>query len=263
MNSDDKGNETDNMMRQGVDDDWEKTIIAIDGPYRLRDLCSPEGGLSPRESIIANKTYKIRLALSGQNLIQANRLIEKKFSWPGYSTTDFSIQSNPNRIALLVEFNNSTNGTITLCFDAAGALDADGTYKAEIDCLRANSKKLAEVTNFSIDENINNKRLMGVLFHIAYIYARIIHRCTDFVIEVKVSHARFYEKRLEFVRCGPERSSSWTTERVVLLRLDLDHMGKRIGEFGGSFALPCEKTLYPYFLSKEDESGIANRLMGV
>ena len=50
--------------------------------------------------------------------------------------------------------------------------------------LRAKGRKLAEFTKLAIDNNVHSKPLLAALFHIAFIYARRIHRCTDLLIEV-------------------------------------------------------------------------------
>lgn len=260
MSTDEEKKQT-NMLRQGVDDDWDKTIVAFERPYRLRDLLSEARGQNQGESTTAGLSFKIQMASTGQRRTQANRLIQKKFSWIG-STAESGFKENSNRITLAIDQGNITIGTVTLCFDTPPGLDVDETYKAEVDQLRVNGKKLVEITNFAAEGAFNNKRLMAAIVHVAYIYARHIHRYTDFVIEVKARHSRYYEKMLEFKRCGPEKLCSWASEPAVLLCLDLDYMGKQIEKFGGAFPLPPnEKRLYPYFFSKQDEIGITNRLM--
>ncbi|TCV90038.1 hypothetical protein EDC63_1012 [Sulfurirhabdus autotrophica] len=162
----------------------------------------------------------------------------------------------------MVEHKDNITGTITLCFDTPLGLDVDATHKSDVDQLRVNGRKLVEITNFATKGTFNNKRIMASFAHIAFIYARYIHGCTDFVIEVKPS-SHYYEKMLEFRRCSKEKLCTWRKkdEMSVLLCLDLDHMGKQIGKFGGSLQPPPgEKSLYPYFFSKQDEIGITNRL---
>lgn len=236
-----------------MDHSWRKTIIGVKSklPPLLEHRPDPED--SP-------KTFKIRVA-SGMRRTQANLLIQKKFPFWEQAAIDLNSEENTNRTVLTLDINDTPVGTITLIIDSPLGLDADATYKVEVDHLRSPSRKLAEITNFAMDGTPNNKKLMASIIHLAYIFARRNNHCTDFIIEVKARHSRYYEKMLGFKRCGPEKLSSWTDGVSALLWLDLSHMEKQIGKLGG--ALPPtsgEKSLYPYFFSKEDENGIATRL---
>lgn len=237
--------------------DWTNSIISFSSPDKLREPCLPAQEPSTDAMLL-----KIRIASSIDHRTQVSQLIQKKFSWPWHSATDVHFKEKQNRIIITVDLNTILIGTITLCFDTPLGLDVDETYKAEVDHLRANGRKLVEITNFAAEGAFNNKRAMASLIHIAYIYARRIHGHTDFVVEVKARHSGYYKKMLGFVPCGPEKQCSWTDEPVVLLCLDLDRMGKQIGKLGGSIPPPSgEKNLYPYFFSNQEEIGITNRLM--
>lgn len=258
MNNDEEENNAD-MMRQKTDDAWDQSIATLSP--KLRELDISERGPNPQEPPIEERCFKIRLASSNQRRKAANLLIQNKFSRRGYSTSDLNIKENSNRITLLIDLNDIIVGTITLGLDTPLGLEVDNTFKAEVDHLRANGRKLAEITNFAMEGSPNNTRLMASIAHLTYIYARRIHSCTDFVIEVNLRHSRYYEKMLGFKRCGPEKLSSWANAPTVLLCLDLDYMDKQIGKLGGSQPTRRgEKSLYPYFFSKQDEAGIAQRL---
>lgn len=211
-----------------------------------------------------DKSFKIRLA-SGQGLERANQLIQKQFSWRGYSITELNLNESPGRITLCIDQDDITVGVITLVLGVPLDLEVDKIFKEEVDLLRANGRILAEVTNLAMQGSPSNKMLKASIIHIAYIYARRIHNCTDFVIEVILRHSEYYEKMLGFKRCGPERLRSWANAPTVLLCLDLDHMDKQIGKLGGTQPSPTsvEKSLYPYFFSKQEEDGIAQRLREV
>jgi hypothetical protein len=205
--------------------------------------------------------FKIRLASSSESLEGANQLIQTQFCWRGYSTTELNLNQSPNRLTFLIEQNAITVGAITLVLDTPFDLEADEIFKAEVDLLRSDGRKLAEVTNLAMLGSPSNKRLMASIIHIAYIFARRIRDCTDFVIEVIDRHSGYYEKMLGFKRCSPDRLRPWSKVPTVLLCLELDYMGEQIGKLGGTReAHRGEKSLYPYFFSKRDEDGITARL---
>lgn len=210
-----------------------------------------------------NELFKIRLASSGRALEQANQLIQTQFSWRGYSTTELNLNRSRNRLTFLVEQHAIPVGAITLVVDTPLDLESDEIFKAEVDFLRSVGRRLAEVTNLAMVRSTSNKRVMAAIIHLAYLFARLSNY-TDFVIEVTDRHSGYYEKLLGFKRCGPERLRSWSKVPTVLLRLELDYMDKQIGKLGGtSEAHRGEKSLYPYFFSKQDEDGIAQRLNGM
>ena len=67
-----------------------------------------------------------------------------------------------------------------------------------------------------------------MMFHIAYMYARRLHRCTDILIEVNPRHVRFYRSMLGFEVLGPERTCPRVNAPAVLLRLRLDHAQEQL-----------------------------------
>lgn len=248
-----------NMMRQGAAHGPDKSIVSF--AYKPNELNLPGCDQTPLETTIKEAPFKLRLASSGQRFERANQLIQERFSWRGYSTTELNLNRSPNRITLIIEQGDDTVGTITLVVDAPLDLEVDQTFKAEVDLLRAGERRLAEVTNLAMQGGPSNKRSMAAILHLTYIFARHIHGCTDFVIEVNHRHSRYYERMLGFKRCGTERHRAWANEQTVLLCLDLDHMEKQIEKLGGTMeAYLDEKSLYPYFFTKQDEDGIAQRL---
>jgi hypothetical protein len=72
--------------------------------------------------------------------------------------------------------------------------------------LREAGCKLAEFTKLAIDNNVHSKPLLAALFHIAFMYVRRIHRCTDLLIEVNRRHENFYRRMLGFEPCGTMRA---------------------------------------------------------
>jgi hypothetical protein len=89
-----------------------------------------------------------------------------------------------------------------------------------------------------------------------------LQKQTDVIIECTPRHALFYRRMLGFKPMGPERVNSRVNTVGVLLRLEIDYVDQQIARWGG-FADQTveERSLYPYFFSKEDEAGITQRML--
>ena len=243
-------------------DEWDKTIIAIESPYRLKDLCIPQfdNPSSPTESLQQQK-FKIRLASSDTRRQSASMLIEKRYASRGYQTR--ALEDDPQRITVLVFMEEKIVGTTTLGLDGPAGLMADSIYKEEIDSLRAEGCSICELTKLAIDdEYVDSKHIVAVLFHLCKIYGQNIHQATDFIIEINPRHASFYKKLLGFEDFGSEKLCPRVNAPAVLLRLPLKYAEEQIARFGGmQKSAVGVRSLYPYCFSKEDEIGIAGRLI--
>jgi len=248
--------------RQREPDEWDKTIVAFQSPYRLKDLCLDQSQARSEETTrVSREEFKVRLATTEDRRKSASMLIEKMYSWRGYEAD--SLSQDPNRITLVAHQENNVAGTVTLGLDSPSGLVVGRIYKAKVDKLRAQGRKIAELTKLAVDERSASKSVLAALFHIAFIYAFHIHKYSDFVIEVNPRHALFYKRMLGFNLLGEERMCPRVGAPAVLLHLDLDYIDRKIAELGGVLPPPRgEKSLYPYGFSKQDELGIAQRLGG-
>ncbi|MGO9446833.1 MAG: N-acyl amino acid synthase FeeM domain-containing protein [Thiobacillaceae bacterium] len=244
-------------------DEWDRTIIAV-SPYRLKDLVleSGDAGSQRHPESIEHQNFKIRLAHSTERVNNASLLIERMYMQRGYHVQ--GMQKVPDRITLIASQDDAIVGTLTLGTDCGNGLMADENYKAEVDQLRAAGRKVCELTKFAVDQARGSKRVLAGLFHIAYIYGRVLHKHTDVVIEVTPQHAFFYKRMLGFEPFGKERLNSRVNTMGVLLRLEIDYVDRQILEWGGkadSGDVKGVRSLYPYFFSKGDEQGIVKRLL--
>lgn len=250
------------IKRRETPDEWDKTIIAF-SPYDLTDLALPseDRDASLQPEVIEQQKFKIRLAHSQERVNSASLLIQQMYTRRGYDAP--GIQKIPNRITLMVSQNEAVIGTLSLGIDADQGLEADKNYKNEVDQLRAEGRKIFELTKFAVDHKRGSKQVLASLFHVAYIYGRFLHNRTDAIIEVTPKHAFFYKRLLGFEQFGEERLNSRVNTMGVLLRLDLDYMDQQIVLWGGKTgaAAKRERSLYPYFFSKKDEAGITQRLL--
>jgi N-acyl amino acid synthase FeeM len=253
------------FRRQQSADDWDKTIVAFQSPYRLKDLCIDQSQEQFQEQEgferkINKQEFKVRLANTEDRRKSASILIEKMYSWRGYDSP--SLGQDPNKITLVAFQDENVIGTLTLGVDSPEGLVVDQLYKFEADRLRAKGHKLCDVTRLAVDPDIKSKHVLGALFHLSVIYGRNIHHATDFLIEVNPRHALFYQRMIGFVPFGEEKLCPRVNAPAVLLKLDLAYSDQLVKEYGGLGAsAKGVKNLYPYWLSKEDELGITRRLL--
>ncbi len=108
---------------------------------------------------------------------------------------------------------------------------------------------------------VRSKAVLAAIFHLAYIYAHRMRRCTNLLIEVNPRHVKFYETMLGFKKCGEKRMDPRVNAPALLLQLDLSHAKAEIARLGGHAELANEmRLLYPYFFSMQEEKGIEGRL---
>lgn len=242
-------------------DEWDKTIVAFQSPYRLKDLCIDQSAdASKEETQGVKQEFKVRLATTEDRRKSASLLIEKMYSWRGYDA-DALIQ-DPNKVTLVAYQDDKVVGTLTLGLDSPKGMVVDELYKREADILRAEGRIPSDITRLAVDQDIKSKSVLAALFHLSFIYGRNIHQATDFLIEVNPRHVIFYQRMLGFEPFGEERICPRVNAPAVLLRLDLALANKQIIRYGGMGAAATGvKSIYPYFFSREDELGITQRLL--
>ncbi len=212
---------------------------------------------------INEKTFGIRLADTDEGRSCASLLINKMYGWRDYAGSH-RVEDNPNRITLTASDKGAVCGTVTLGIDSDIGILADEVFKEEIDRFRDRGAKVCEITKLAFDPASSSKTALASLFHILFIYGRYLHNCTDVFIEVNPRHRRFYETMLGFQRQGELRSNPRVEAPAYLLWTSLDNVSAQIERLGGTSDFPGEeRSLYPYFFSKKEESGIAKRLFSL
>lgn len=248
---------TDRARRRA--DDFDRTIISFESPYRLKDLCSTtEADSGVSEEQMGEKRFKLRFAQHDETFNSASLLVQKRYAWRGFPKAQ--LKKYPNRITILSFHEDRIVGTVTVGYDSEEGLLGDEIYKPEIDALRAQGKRVGELSKLAIDESIGSKQLLASLIHISYLYG-LIHECTDAIIEIVPRHKAFYEKMLGFKQLGEEKMNNRVHFPVVLMHLDLAYMQERIEAVGGKGKAAHDRSLYPYFFSPQDQEGILARLL--
>jgi hypothetical protein len=239
----------------------ELPIATFAAPASVRELCIGERGTDPGlDHPLDVQIFHIRMANSARRREAASLLIRKMYGWRGYAFEPNRFHE-ANKITLYAETGGNVVGTMSLCLDSDMLLPADDNFGDKLDLLRAQGRRLCEPSRLAIDKGVS-KRVFASLIHISYIYARNIHRYSDYVIEVNPRHVMFYQRMLGFHDFGAERECTRVGAPAVLLRLPLEHMGEQIARWGGKMEQHGEeRSFYPYFFASSDEPGITARLI--
>ncbi len=216
------------------------------------------------EDVIVNQDfYGIRLTDTAEGRNSASMLVSKMYAWRGYAGTHH-FNDDPNRITLTATDKGDAIGTLTLGIDSSAGLNADNVFGEELDAFRASGAKLCEFTKLAFDTSVRSKTSLANLFHLAVIYARDIHNCTDIVIEVNPRHRRFYEQMLGFQRFSGIKTNATVNAPAFLLKVNLEFVTEQIQKYGGTWDRDHgARSFYTYFFSPREEIGIIQRLQRV
>lgn len=213
--------------------------------------------------------YRVLVASDRATRERAYALAQRMYRGCGYTDAEGErlcvspFDADPQTMTLLIEdMAGQDVATVTLTFDSAAGLPSDEIYHPELDVLRAQGRRLVEVTRLAMEEShAQSKTLLVCLFNFIYVYAERVRGFTDFVVEVNPRHVPFYRRLLLFETIGPERPCPRVQGApAVLLRLDLsipEHESQRVRADG---PMANERTLYPYFYSWLEEGAIAEFL---
>ena len=227
---------------------WEMACIGAQGrDSGFRTLVAADLTQRERAFRLAYRVYRE----SGYALeTQAGRIISK-------------FDAEPSTLVLLIQDSKGREAaTISLVFDSPAGLPCDEIYQAELAPLRAQGRRLVEVTRLAIDQAFaGTKTLLIQLFNFISVYARREESGTDFMIEVNPRHVNYYRRLLLFEPAGPERICPRVNgARAQLLRLDLDAQASEIGLVGGTQGQASShhgRTLYSHFCALDREGRLA------
>lgn len=213
-----------------------------------------------QEFLLERNGYSIHIVNSLKQRIKANTLIKRMYASRGYCTKTISTFSHdPHQVTFQASAKEITTGTITLKIGSNKELLADELYRKELDGFRKKGRKICELSKFAAFMHHNSKEIFATLFHLAFIYAYIIHKTNDAFIEINPRHTSFYKRMLGFYPIGEMRICKRVNAPAVLLHLDLDYMSKQIISLAGT----CKhnsKSIYPYFLSQHEEKKLAHKI---
>lgn len=208
--------------------------------------------------ILKQGAYTICLADSFAQRKEAKALIKRMYSWRGYNIEDTAVFSH-SQTSFEAYNEQDLIGTLTLGLDSKKGLLAEELYRQEIDNFRERGRKLCELSKLAIDPLYSSKELLASLFNLAYICGRIIHKATDFIIEINPRHAGYYRRVLGFDQIGEVRTCQRVNAPAVLLHLDLDYVDVQVSRLAG-LREQGERSLYSHFLTKSEEKKVAEKI---
>lgn len=213
------------------------------------------------EKVVEHQQFWIRVADTKERREQAGLLIDRMYAWRGYTHNNI-IRETPHSITL-VSYGRDGRviGTVTINMDVPGEkLLSEETYPDQIAHLRDQGKRIAEFNGLAVDSSVKSKLVIARLFHIAMLYPWGLYGYTDCVIEVSSSHARFYERLLEFDRIGEGKICPRVNNESILMHKDFSEAAARVAQVGGEMERSGDRSLYSYGFSPQDAAGILGRL---
>lgn len=254
---------------QAVEDPWPDTIVNVHEDAGVLHATLPDSSFvddvlaedfaAMRRFVDAPDRFRIRLANDDGRRSLASYLVSKRYGWRGYAVGP--LRASPDQVTLIASDDVRALATISVGFDRHAGLLVDALYPDEVTGLREQGGRLCEFTKLAVEPGKHSREVLAMLFHIAYIYARRLNRCTDLLIEVNPRHVRFYETALGFQQLGPERTCPRVDAPAVLLRLDLRHCEQELARVGGHRRMAGRiRSLYPLGFSPREEDGICARL---
>lgn len=189
---------------------------------------------------------KIRLSRRG-----GEGLLARMYGRKGY-VIDATLKHEHDESSIVVQLDDEAMGTITIQFDN-GFIAAQENYPEHIEALRKKGARLCEFGKFAVDQRVRSKRVLGAMFHLAWILAFKVRHATDILIEVNPRHAPFYMKMLGFEQIGPERTCTRVNAPAVLLHLSsLKGEELYVQEKGRGF--------YPYFFTPNEQAKLIQKI---
>jgi hypothetical protein len=177
----------------------------------------------------------VHQASTADELAQAYSLVHDVFVYQGYiepqpgSMRLRAFEALPDMVTLVAKSDDRVVATMSVVPDSADlGLPSDLAFGKELDLLRAQNRRLAEVTNLALDPAWRNS---GVFFELSRACAA--HSLTsgldDLFISISPGHSIFFETILGFESFGDRRNYSDCREDIVQgLRLDLTRFEHRV-----------------------------------
>ena len=167
------------------------------------------------------------VAVHPEQLQAAEQLVRRRYAWRGYQVADSDDFDTAvpgaercQPVTLLAEDRGKLLGTLTARPDSPLGLFAEQSYRAEIESLRREGRRVGELVRLAVEEGVDWKAALDALVQSAYLVTRVVHLLTDVLIEVNPRHVRFYERVFGFVVAAGERMCARAGAPSVLMQLD-------------------------------------------
>lgn len=145
--------------------------------------------------------------------------------------------------AILVRSNNVIS-TLDIVKDTkSGGLPMDEIYNDELNCLRAQGRKLCEVGSLANSRNVNWQNTFMPLFRVVFWHA-LNNGMNDICIMVNPKHEAFYRSIMVFESLGKEKFYPGVNAPAIALRMNLDNCKQAVRSAYHGFS--AENSLYSY-----------------
>ena len=194
----------------------------------------------------------IKFAETRDELEQTFSLAYREYSKSGYisepkpSKLLFSIYNiHPETVVFIAKSYLTVISTLTQIFDSElFGLPMDVLYREELDALRSQKRKVAELSALVTPKEARWKNIFMQLCQVMYHYT-FYKEVDDLCITVNPKHVRFYKTIFLFEDLGPERYYPKVNAPAVALRLNMDTVEKKLKDAYNALDFECN--LYTYF----------------
>jgi hypothetical protein len=158
----------------------------------------------------------------------ASKLVAERYAWRGYTDPAKDSTDDSHAITLVAETGGTTVGTLTVRLDGPSGLRVDENYPDQVSALRADGRKVCELTQLALAAEADTRAVLSTLFGLAYCLGKTLDEVTDVLIEVNPRHVEFYRRLMGFAVAAGERLCDRVQAPAVLLRASVDELEKRV-----------------------------------
>lgn len=179
----------------------------------------------------------IKIAETHDELAQSFALVYREYMEAGYITNPHpsgihfsAFNFLPSTCVFIFRTYLTVISTLTQIFDTPNfGLPMDALYKKELDSLRAEGRKITELSALATPKEVRWCNLMVFLSRTMFEYSRM-NGVDDICIMVNPKHVNFYKTMFLFEDFGPERFYPGVGAPAVALRIDMDHIEQNLLE---------------------------------
>jgi hypothetical protein len=177
----------------------------------------------------------IKIAETRDELSQSFALVYKEYLDSGYITNPHPSQMHfsvynflPSTCVFIFRSYLTVISTLTQIFDTPlFGLPMDCLYREELDSLRAQGRKITELSALATPREVRWCNLMVFLSRTMFEYSRM-NDVNDICVMVNPKHVNFYKTMFLFEDFGPERFYAGVGAPAVALRLDMDNIEQNL-----------------------------------
>lgn len=205
---------------------------------------------------------KISVANKITDRIQAYQLlysvyIEKEFATPNKTKMWYSLfDAHPDTVTFIAKEYDKVVGAITVVFDSEMGLPAENVYAKEINQLKKQNKKPAEIISLGISKEARGaQKVLVKLFNLAYLTAKGVHLASDIIITVNPKHTPFYIKKMFFEIIGENKNYDKVSGApATLLILNFKKIEDLVNTI--RFKTYNKKTIYHLFFKADEKEDV-------